>query len=287
MASYLDCKMLMRKIFMLLIVCLSLQVNLFAQNNSYDDTVTVSAPEVLEENYKTEEPEINIKKYKNFGEEVLGDTLINFNSFELNHDSINSWKNSKKYGWIKSLDKDLKDFDAKSNENKERNSNNERKFIKTASATEKFFNSGILKLILWGLAIAFVLFIVYNLFLSKGFFSKASKKSVTQVEEVVDENDMENDFLSLQQKAYAAGDTRLAMRYLFLRMLKKLNEKELIQFAIDKTNSTYASELAPGLRNDFSSLALYYEYIWYGKFSIENEVFDKIENQYSQFLNSV
>ena len=124
--------------------------------------------------------------------------------------------------------------------------------------------------------------------MSKGVFNKNIKQSKAEVvEEEVDENDMDNDFASLQKKAYYAGDTRLAMRYLFLKMLQKLDQKNHIKFAADKTNAVYAREMSDNFRNDFASLAMYFEYIWYGNFDITKEVFDKIETQYNQFLNRI
>jgi hypothetical protein len=291
MASYLDCMITMRKIILLFIFGFIVHQHSFAQNDVYEkiDTIKqeVYAPAVDEQIVETETDEKHEKKYDNFGEDVLGDTAVNFNEFKLSSDTINAWKESKKYSWIKTIDKQLKDFDAASKKDDDNNLDRGNKLIKGVSATEKFFNSGILRFILWSLAIALVVFIIYNLFLNKGFFSKGSKKAVVTIEEEIDENDMQNNFLALQQKAYAAGDTRLATRYLFLRMLQKLHEKELVKFGIDKTNTTYASELPASFRNDFSSLALYYEYIWYGKFAIEKDVFDKIADQYNQFLNRI
>lgn len=248
------------------------------------------------------------KKYKNFGKEVQGDTSIEFNGFELNKDSINAWKNNKNYAWIKTIEKDLQqnleqeESEEGSNirENKkkkvgedtdEQSSNGKtrpRRSSSGGSGTNDFFNSGILKIILWTLVGLFICFLVYNLFLNKGNFGKISKESkVAEIDEQVDENDMDNDFASLQKKAYNAGDTRLAMRYMFLKMLQNLQQKGHIQFNADKTNAAYATELEDGYRNDFAALAMYFEYVWYGKLDIEKDVFDKIEIKYNNFLNRI
>jgi hypothetical protein len=141
---------------------------------------------------------------------------------------------------------------------------------------------------LWGLAACFVGFILYQLFLSKGVFTKSrSTPKAVQIEDEIDEENLSNDFDALYRRAYNAGDMRLSMRYLFLKTLQKLNERELIQFAADKTNSQYAREMPAGKRNEFASLALYYEYIWYGNVSVQKEIFDGITTKFNAFLNKI
>ena len=272
-----------------ILFCFFLCANSLAQANSYKVEEKVITQEIeVRTVLQDEEEETNTKKYENFGKDVTGDTLINFNNFELETDSLYAWKNAKKYAWIKTIENDLKQNLEKETKDAENNMEKGRHISKGVSATDSFFNSSILKIILWTLAAFFVGFVVYNLFLSNGIFGKQSKQSsATILEDAVDENDMESDFATLQKKAYDAGDTRLAMRYLFLKMLQKLDQKKLIQFAADKTNAVYASELTDGFRNDFSALASYFEYVWYGKFAIGKDVFDKIETQYNQFLNRV
>ena len=292
----------MFKFFVTILSCLLL-LQVSAQNTTYQtyDTVVVQPPDATIENedaisYESYDTE-PIKSYKNFAADVQGDTAILFNDFELNKDSINTWKNSKKYSWIKTLENDLKNnlnenaISSKKSEEKGASEigENEEETIRTRnSGGVNVFNSAGLKIILWVLAGAFICFIIYNLFLSNGIFRKNVKQSKAEVvEEEVDENDMDNDFAALQKKAYDAGDIRLAMRYLFLKMLQKLDQKKHIKFAADKTNAVYAREMSDNIRNDFSSLAMYFEYIWYGKFDINKETFDKIDSQYNQFLNRI
>jgi hypothetical protein len=307
----------MFKKFFTILCCLGVFVQANAQTQSieeegrmYDDRPLKKVQtDELDMDYETVEEEETVKKYKDFGKEVQGDTLIEFNNFELSKDSINAWKNNKKYAWIKTIENDLKenveetDYTeggegrAGKNNKKIGQSKEEEEEVRTGrknrgntgfSAADGLFNSGIFKMILWVLAGLFICFVVYNLFLSGGKFGKNTKEvKATIIEEEVDENDMDNDFASLQRKAYNAGDTRLAMRYMFLKMLQSLQQKGHIQFVPDKTNAVYAMELPDGYKNDFSSLAMYFEYVWYGKLDIEKEVFDKIENKYNQFLNRI
>ena len=277
-----------------LILCISLLffAHYFAnaQTTTELDTVQVSTNQyALDDDFETS-TNYTEKKFR----EANQDTTIEFNDFELNNDSINNWKNAAKYKWVKTLEKDLKNSieeNQKEEERSQRSSKGNRDYVKQdsgVSSAQGFFDSQLLKIIMWSLAGLFIGFVIYNLFLSKGVFSKNTKyNSTAAVEEVVDENNMGNDFETLKRKAYNAGDTRLAMRYLFLKMLQKLDQRSHIKFGTDKTNAVYAREMQPTFRNDFSSLALYFEYVWYGKFEIAKDVFDKIESQYNQFLNRI
>jgi len=67
---------------------------------------------------------------------------------------------------------------------------------------------------------------------------------------------------AIQQKDY-----RLAIRYNYLKILKKLMEEGLIKWRADKTNRDYLNELKNSQRvSTFKNLTFLYDYIWYGKF---------------------
>jgi Domain of unknown function (DUF4129) len=277
-----------------------------AQNNPYDesdaliveqaplnDTIfrnddNISSP-VFDNTDKAEEDAITTKDYNStFAEDVLGDTTVNFRNIFISPDSLNSWKENKKYAWINNLDSLLKDKQQKEEAEMEDTMRKGKKLTDGISAFDRILSSGILKMILWIIAGCVILFIIQNLFLSKGIFSSGGKKAKNVVEEQAEiDNNMESDFESLQRKAYAEGNLRMTMRYLFLKTLQKLNDRELIRFAADKTNTAYARELPAAKRNEFSSLALYYEYIWYGHIEVQKQTFDGIENKFNEFLKRI
>jgi hypothetical protein len=258
-----------------LLVCCFLTSKAQAQVEDTDSTIISN--DLMEE----------VEEYNDsfsFSKEVLGDTMVYFRTFEIDKDSISSWKNNKKYAWHKNIDSLLKD---KQKHEQKSTSESSSSMNNGFSMLDRFFNSPLLKILLWLLAGCFVAFILYKLFLSKGLFGKATKKTTKETELAEVENISDNDFDKLLRKAYTAGDLRLAMRYLFLKLLQKLNDKELIHFASDKTNSNYAKELPVAKRNEFASLALYYEYIWYGNTAVQNDMFDKIEIKFNDFLKKV
>jgi hypothetical protein len=293
MASYLDCKKPMHKKIVFFIVSIFCVAQLKAQSNSYDDTPAsdtvfrmhddVEDPTIVEENV------ITTKDYTStFAEDVIQDTTVNFRDLIISPDSLKSWKENKRYAWINNIDSLLRDKQQKEDEQDENNMRKGRDLSDGLSGFERFLNSGFLQLLLWVIGGSVVAFIIYRLFLSKGIFGTGGKKAKKVVEEAEEiDNNMESDFENLQRRAYAAGDLRVAMRYMFLKTLQKLNDKDLIRFGADKTNSAYARELPQAKRNEFASLALYYEYIWYGNIAVHKETFDGIENKFNEFLKRI
>lgn len=84
------------------------------------------------------------------------------------------------------------------------------------------------------------------------------------------------------EKAVNAGNYRLGVRLLFLRLLRHLSDKNVIQYKQDRTNFDYLMQLSnTAWYNPFMRLARHYEYVWYGKFPIEQKQFDIIRNEFN------
>jgi hypothetical protein len=101
----------------------------------------------------------------------------------------------------------------------------------------------------------------------------------------VDHQDIFNiDYDKDIQNAIGAANYRLAVRLLFLKLLKDLSVNDIIRYKQEKTNFVYLSELRSGpYYNDFFHLARNYEYIWYGKFEIGKEAFGAIKTDFENF----
>ena len=77
---------------------------------------------------------------------------------------------------------------------------------------------------------------------------------------------------------------RFAVRLLYLRSLKQLSDANLIQWQIDKTNNTYINEIAnPNQRAAFNNLTRQFEYIWYGEFLINGQLYSSISSSFHDF----
>lgn len=85
-------------------------------------------------------------------------------------------------------------------------------------------------------------------------------------------------------KAIGTGNYRLAIRLMFLRLLKSLSDKRVIDYKQDRTNSDYLQQIHPTkYYTDFFRLTRNYEYSWYGQFDIEPEKFIIIKKDFENF----
>jgi hypothetical protein len=207
------------------------------------------------------------------------DTSLQLNTLELSPDSVNALKESTSFAYAKNLDSLLKAWQkahlVKSDLSESK-----------PGLLDKFFDSIITRIILWSLAISFILFILYKLFFTKGFFQK---NIITNKVNELAENEAANDssdYDKLFAQAVNNNDYRLAVRYMYLRSLQRLAENKLVQLAAGKTNYQYINELNNTIyKDDFLWLVLSYEYIWYGEFEPDNKVFAELQTSFNQFNN--
>jgi hypothetical protein len=89
------------------------------------------------------------------------------------------------------------------------------------------------------------------------------------------------DFNERINKAFLEHDYRLAIRWLYLKQLFLLNEKNAIAYQPFKTNIDYTNELSktPYLKA-FTNISKIYDYVWYGKYSITEKDYQSFEQQF-------
>ncbi len=212
-------------------------------------------------------------------EDEPADTSLYKNNLNFSYDSIKNWRNLKEYAYTKYLDSLLK--------------NEKKKEVKEpprprTSIISNLFNSNIVTVLLWAVAIVFVLFILYRLFLAEGAFKRKPKSVKTEAEVEEEIITHESDFDALIRQALQSGNYRQAVRYQYLRTLHLLAEKNMVQLAPDKTNYQYVSEIANrNQQQPFASLTLNYEYVWYGEFEIDKNIYDKIEGNFKIFNQKI
>ncbi len=94
----------------------------------------------------------------------------------------------------------------------------------------------------------------------------------------------EMDFDQLIDEAVAARHYRRAVRLLYLKTLKALAARHLIDWQRDKTNHEYLDELRPpALRRSFAVLTTLFEYVWYGDFPVDEAVFGRLRGSFARF----
>lgn len=206
------------------------------------------------------------------------DTGLYENDLRLSSDSIKSWRNLKEYGYTQYLDSLLR-----SQKKKEAKPENLQRSY-GSGILSSIFSSGFVQVFFWTLAICFIGFVIYKLFLTEGVFKRksAASNAGAEVEEEVITN--ESDFDALIRLALQNANYRQAVRYQYLRTLHTLAGKNFLILAPDKTNFQYVSEISNrSYQNDFASLTLSYEYVWYGEFNIEQGLYQKIETSFINF----
>lgn len=147
--------------------------------------------------------------------------------------------------------------------------------------------------IIIGLAILGACYLIFNNL--KGFRFRANPDiPATTANLPVEELDIKVvntvDLSSQIEKCIQDKNYRLAVRYYYLWVMKQLNEAQLIEFNIDKTNQDYTQELSRKNTVSRDKLGLfiqcthYYEYLWFGNFAVSEPAFIKIEKTFKDFL---
>lgn len=144
------------------------------------------------------------------------------------------------------------------------------------------------KVLAWIIIIGgFIAVLVWYLASSNvGLFRRKSKSIAEATAEETSENIFEINYQKEIDKAVRSGDYRLGTRLLFLRLLKNLAEKNIIQYKQDRTNFDYLLQLSnTGYYKDFFRLTRNYEYTWYGEFMVNHDTFTSIKNDFDNFNN--
>ena len=116
-----------------------------------------------------------------------------------------------------------------------------------------------------------------------GAFYGKNEQSRLAFETVADDI-REMDFDRLIDEAVAARHHRRAVRLLYLKTLKALAARRLIDWQRDKTNHEYIAELrAPSLRRSFAALTTLFEYVWYGDFPVDEDLFGRVRGSFVRF----
>ncbi|MBD0836953.1 hypothetical protein ICJ84_16065 [Aestuariibaculum suncheonense] len=135
-----------------------------------------------------------------------------------------------------------------------------------------------------------VIGLVYVLFKEggNGWFQSKQNRNITHHQEITSENIEHTDINLLIKQAEDLGDYRLAIRYFYLLVLKNLSLKKYIKFEDDKTNSEYLNEISNTPFSDkFAYTSYLYNYIWYGKFPVNDVQYNKAKGNFTTLLNLV
>lgn len=138
--------------------------------------------------------------------------------------------------------------------------------------------------------ILLVIFLIVKAILNKEgtwIFGSKSDTSLIRYDEI-EKNLHLVDFEKLIKDSINSGEHRLSIRYYYLFLLKKMSEKQLIEWDVEKTNSDYIYEIkSPQLKANFEYLSYLYNYIWYGEFELSLQEFEKAKKAFDTTIQSI
>jgi len=145
-----------------------------------------------------------------------------------------------------------------------------------------------IQIVLFIVAGAIILLLLYHFFL-RGFFGN-KKIQVTEKSEIadLDEKPMESDLDRFLREALQSGDYRMAVRIYYLMLLRALHEKGAIRWRKEKTNTDYLHELSA--HPEFGRLSRctwIYEGAWYGYMQIGRSDFEVIQPGFRDTLTKL
>ncbi len=145
--------------------------------------------------------------------------------------------------------------------------------------------------LLWILALSgFIAVVIWYLASSNiSLFRKKSKA----VAEGGEEEAVTDDIFSINydkeiRKAEEAANYRLAVRLWYLRTLKELAGRSIINYRAEKPNGDYLNALYGGPHyHDFFRLTRGFEYTWYGQFPLSEDHYKTMQTEFLNFKNSL
>ncbi len=144
----------------------------------------------------------------------------------------------------------------------------------------------ILKYTIFGLLLLFALSKLLGMNLGNIFYQRTPTNALQY--ETIEENIHEMNFNQLIQEAIDRKMYRKAVRLYYLKTLKVLSDKEIIQWKINKTNGDYRTEIqATQYAQSFEEITFLFDHIWYGEFAINETVFKNTQSKFQNFIQQI
>lgn len=166
-------------------------------------------------------------------------------------------------------------------------------FKKLFGFTNNEVAMGMVETVIRVIAVLLILFVVYLIVKAimnkegKWIFGKNSDRKIINYDEI-EKNLHLVDFEKLIKQSIQSGEKRLSIRYYYLWLLKKMSEKQVIEWDPEKTNSDYLYEIkSESFKKDFAYLSYLYNYIWYGEFEIDEPTFEKAKKAFEKSIQSI
>lgn len=147
-----------------------------------------------------------------------------------------------------------------------------------------FINYQTLEYIVYGFLSVATLYLLIK-FLMQAPINSVFKNESQDIDgfNYVEENLKDVNFETLIEDALHEKNYRLATRYSYLKSLKLLTNKEIIEWHYDKTNGEYLNEIKDeNSKMVFKRISYIYDYIWYGEFPIDEAIYKKNQSDFEK-----
>ena len=164
--------------------------------------------------------------------------------------------------------------------------NKKKKKEQAKEPSESFTDKQWFKTLLWFIIVgAFVVIIIWFLLSSNvNLFRKKAEPVNREEDNLENENIFDIDYDKQIAKAISNNDYRLAVRYMYLQLLRMMADRNIIQYKQERTNSDYLMQLfKSAYYKDFFRMTRNFEYTWYGQFSLGEPGFKAIQQDYYNF----
>ena len=243
---------------------LFLSINTIAQNG-IEDSITNSDTTFIADSTFEEEVDETVPKF----DSLTSSTIPFYIPVEIHDSVLQNLKKDEAFWYANKLPKRQKPVAVDPNKN----------------YSEPFYLQNWFQTLLWVFIItAFVAVVIWFLVASdvrlfrKKAISLLSEKDITLIEDIFSIN-----YDKELEKAVAENDYRLAVRLMYLNILRLFSERNIIQYKIEKTNSDYLMQLNnTPYYQDFFRLTRNFEYVWYGQFDISSAAFQMIRKDHTK-----
>jgi hypothetical protein len=143
------------------------------------------------------------------------------------------------------------------------------------------------KVVQWIFLLSVIVVIVYGIYLlarENNFKWFDRRQAQSEPVESDPAGDGPVDYNDMIRKYQAEGNYRFAVRYLYLRLLHLASEKNIIPIRGSMTNAEIGRAFGQHpLASQFRHLATAYEYIFFGDFNVNKEIFDTLKTKFEVF----
>lgn len=127
-----------------------------------------------------------------------------------------------------------------------------------------------------------IVYIIVRLLVGERASSFFTRKSTSVAPLNISEEHIENiDLDAYIASALSEKNYRLAIRYMYLKSLKMLSLKNIIDWHFDKTNTDYYHEITNSdIKQGFKKVSYLYDNIWYGEYELDENGFYKAQQDF-------